>query len=72
MTVDYKKLIREARANWMTISTMAERYAIPATRIRAYIAAGKVESFWIGGQYRVNPASLDAHLATMHRRVAIE
>ena len=72
MTVDYEQLNREARANWMTVPTMAERYAIPAHRIRKWIAAGKLEAYWIDGQYRVDPATMDAHLASRHKKVTVE
>jgi predicted DNA-binding ArsR family transcriptional regulator len=65
---DYPALIREARAHWMTIGTIEAKYGLPRRRIRAYMAAGLIESFWIDGQYRISPASLDAYLSTLHRQ----
>ena len=63
---DYPALIREARARWMTIGTVEAKYGLPRRRIRAYMAASLIEAFWVDGQYRVNPESLDRYLATKH------
>jgi hypothetical protein len=62
---DFPTLIREVRANWLTIADAADEYDLQVKYLRRLIEERKVRNFRLDGRYMIDPESLDAFLTTI-------